>query len=84
MPIYPTKPKPFHCVICGKARPARWQSPQHQDRPPLCWGCEQEFGTGQYGDANPDRRTIKQISALICALEIDAHRIQIGEGPLYG
>ncbi|AUQ89362.1 hypothetical protein PhaeoP24_00716 [Phaeobacter inhibens] len=50
----------------------------------MCWGCEQEFGTGAYGDTNPDRRTIKQISALICALEIDAHRILIGEGPLYG
>ncbi|KHQ50575.1 hypothetical protein [Mameliella alba] len=54
------------------------------DRPPVCWGCEQEFGTGKYGDLNPDRRTIKQISAITEALRIDAHRKNLGEEPLYG
>lgn len=84
MAIYPPEPAPYHCAICTRSAPARWQSPQMRDIPPVCWRCEQDFGTGPYGDCNPDRRTIKQISALATALAIDAHRIQIGEGPLYG
>ena len=84
MPIYPEKSAPFNCAICHRSQPPRWESPQLTARAPLCWRCEQEYGTGAYGDANPDRRIIKQLSALVCALEIDAHRIQIGEGPIYG
>lgn len=84
MPIYPNTPAPFQCSICNRQRPIPWQSPQFRDRPPLCWTCEQELGTGPYGIANPDQRVIKQISALIAAIEIDAYRIERKMGPLYG
>ncbi|MAU46141.1 MAG: hypothetical protein CMP09_15250 [Yangia sp.] len=84
MAIYPERPAPFTCAICGRARPIAWRSPQFQDRPPICINCEREFGTGTYGDANPDRRTIQQISAVTEALRIEAYRTQIGESPLYG
>lgn len=84
MAIYPPAPEPFDCAICYRARPLRWPSPHMQDMPPLCWSCEQEWGVGAYGDCNPDRRVIKQISALAEALRVDAYRISIGEGPIYG
>lgn len=84
MAIYPDKSEPFNCAICHRAQPPRWESPQLTARAPLCWQCEQDFGTGPYGDANPDRRVIKQVSALASALSINAHRIQIGERPPYG
>ncbi|EEE36697.1 hypothetical protein RKLH11_530 [Rhodobacteraceae bacterium KLH11] len=85
MTIYPERPEPFTCAICLKhCEQDRWKYAPTYDRPPVCWRCEQDFGTGQYGDLNPDRRTIKQISALAEVLRCDAYRISIGEGPLYG
>lgn len=84
MAIYPETPEPFECAICHKTCPPRWQSPQMKDMPPLCWLCEQDYGTGPFGDPNPDRRIAKQISALAEALTIEAHRNKLGLDPLYG
>lgn len=85
MAIFPNRPAPFTCAICNKeAKADRWRYAALYDYPPVCWNCEQEFGTGQYADLNPDRRLIKQISALSHALKIDAHRISIEEGHSYG
>lgn len=84
MPIYPPTPDPFKCAICRADRPSPWCSPQMKDRPPVCWRCEQDWGTGTYGDCNPDRRTLKQISALANCLAVEAHRGQLGLGALHG
>lgn len=64
MPIYPPRPAPFDCAICGKARPLRWQDPSQTDYPPICWVCEQSgYRTGPI-TRNPDQRIAKQIAAL--------------------
>jgi len=84
MAIYPPTPDPFNCAICGKNCPRRWQAPAHHDSPPLCRICEQEWGVGQYGDINPDRRIAKQISALANALAVEAHRSSLGLEAMYG
>lgn len=78
MPIYPDREQPYRCAICGRDCPRQWESPQMQSRAPLCWMCEQEWGTGAYGDCNPDRRKIKQISALTRCLSVTAHCIDVG------
>jgi hypothetical protein len=83
MPIYMDRPAPFNCAICHTEGPRRWESPDMQSIPPLCWRCEQEWGVGQYGDRNPDRRIAKQIRALAEALTVEAHRAEIGERPMY-
>lgn len=73
MPIYPPRPAPFECVICGDRRPQQWVSPEQQDYPPLCWPCEQ-YGWRQGSlTRNPDRRLIKQITALAEAIIHDAN-----------
>lgn len=85
MAIYPPQPDPFPCSICGDTTPRSvWRWKDTMTRPPLCWRCEQDWGVGQYGDLNPDRRVIKQISALTEALRVDSYRIERGEAPIYG
>lgn len=84
MPIYPPTEEPFECAICSAAAPRKWESPQMKSRAPLCWRCEQDWGTGPYGDCNPDRRVLKQISALAECIKVTAYCMDKGyEGP-YG
>jgi hypothetical protein len=83
MPILAPKAEPFCCAICQRPRPPEWEIAHFKDRAPLCLRCEQDYETGQYGDANPDRRTIKQISALAEALRIEAYRAQQGRESLH-
>lgn len=79
MAILPERPAPFKCAICEReSSQDRWRYAAMYDRPPICWSCENEWGTGQYADLNPDRRTIKQISALAEILKVDAHCIEKG------
>lgn len=74
MPIYPPRPDPFECAICGKARPLQWQDPTQTDYPPVCWACEQ-YGWRQGPiTRQPDMRLAKQIAALASALADDANR----------
>jgi len=85
MSICPDLPEDFTCEICRRFRPKpKWGYSPQSDKPPICWSCEQEFGTGAYADLNPDRRINKQISALAEALKIEAHRNQLGMEALYG
>lgn len=68
MPIYPPRPDPFDCVICGRTKPLRWTSPDQMDFPPVCWSCEQfSYRTGPV-NRKPDVRIAKQIAALAEAI----------------
>lgn len=82
MPIYPPRPAPFDCAICGETRPRQWASPDQMDQPPLCWSCEQYGWRQGTVTRNPDRRLLKQILALAEAIASEAN-IQIYR-PLHG
>lgn len=88
MAIYRETPPPFDCAICGKPAVSdselRWGRQAHCTIPPICWRCEQGWAVGKFGDANPDRRVIKHIAALAEALRVNAHRIDLGMGPING
>lgn len=95
MTIYPSRPASFTCVICGeyseyddvpgRFNPLRWRATEY-DIPPVCRHCEINWGRsiGGRGDLNRDRRIARQISALACALDVEAYRAQRREGPIYG
>lgn len=68
MPIYPPRPDPFECTICGKQRPLQWQDPTETDYPPICWSCEQHGYRMGPITRNPDMRIAKQIAALAEAI----------------
>ncbi|MBT0779588.1 hypothetical protein [Paracoccus sp. pheM1] len=74
MPIYPPRPDPFECAICGKARPLQWLDPTQTDYPPLCWACEQHGWRLGPITRKPDMRLAKQIAALSEALAEEASR----------
>lgn len=72
MAVYPPRPAPFDCVICGNTRPLKWATPEQMDYPPLCWPCEQ-YGWRQGPlTRNPDRRLAKQILVLAEAIASEA------------
>lgn len=74
MPIYPPRPDPFECAICGKQRPLRWQDPAQTDYPPICWACEQYGWRCGPITRNPDMRIAKQIGALAEVIADEANR----------
>jgi hypothetical protein len=87
MTIYPDTPPDFACVICGEARPPRWQAREEADIPPVCRGCERTWGRSTFGgwqDRNRDRRIAGQIFALARVLETEAWRAKHRESPIYG
>lgn len=84
MAVYPNPSEPYCCSICGRESPYRWEDPRVQSRAPLCRHCENDYGVGPYNDANPDRRIIKQISALAEAIRVDANCIERGAGTANG
>lgn len=75
MAIYPPRPQPFECVICGAARPVQWTERSRMDYPPLCFPCEQyqPYRQGPI-NINPDRRIAKQIAVLAQEIADEAHR----------
>ena len=82
--IYLGKRDSFICSICKRKQPKSLWFGVHAPRSPLCFGCENLYGTGQYGDTNPDRRIIKQVSALINAIENEARQQKFRKGASYG
>lgn len=74
MPIYPPKPAPFSCVICGGDFPRQWGNPARREYPPLCWECEQYGWRQGQMTQNPDQRLIKQVAALSEAITQAARR----------
>ncbi len=89
MTILPDAPHPFRCVICGDEQMANpWAVVRRASNPipPLCNWCERMWGKGVSGagpnDLNPDRRLIRQVSALAGVLSATAYCMQNGHrGP---
>lgn len=83
--------EPFTCAICGKACGddrgqvwPRWTGPSRRDLPPICWNCEQDWGTGPWAtDVMLDHRLKRQVSALANALAAEAASREAGYGGLY-
>lgn len=87
MTIYAPSPPAFRCAICSVEyipTPFGW-SPD-LPIPPLCRWCNNNWGRciGGIGDRNRDRRIMRMISALAEAIQVEACRIERGEGPIYG
>ncbi|HMO09155.1 MAG TPA: hypothetical protein PKD10_16120 [Paracoccaceae bacterium] len=79
MTIYPARPQPFDCAICGKAvEIGRWSFAWRYPIRPICLHCADTWGRsiGGLGDRNPDRRHLRLVSALSEALLAEAHRAQ--------
>lgn len=88
MTIYAPPPPPFTCAICLEPwAPDLWSFTYGPDLPipPVCHRCNMDWGRsiGAHGDRNRDRRIIRQIAALAAAIDVEAHRSQHREGPLY-
>lgn len=88
MTIYAPPPPPFTCAICCEDwAPRPWMDGWSADLPipPICTHCNTKWGRaiGGWGDRNRDRRIIRQIAALAAAIDVEAHRAQHREGPLY-
>lgn len=87
MPILPDPPPPFCCAICGEDQMTNpWAIVRRASNPikPICIWCERTWGRGLNGpnDLNPDRRLIRQVSALAAVLSATAHCKQNGHrGP---
>lgn len=83
--IYPPTAEPFCCAICLKNQPTqRFGWPEIRSKPPICWPCEQEWGTGPYGELNPDKRAAKQISALSECIKVEAYLSSKNMESMYG
>lgn len=74
MPIFPDRPRPFTCAICGEHREYRWPGPvQCWPVEPVCRWCEQTFGSVVPAPgAFRDRRLLSVFSALAEALHTEA------------
>ena len=90
MTVHLPYPDPFNCAICLTPRGdgATWQrfgDRHRRDMPPICWRCEQEWGTGPYGiDTMLDHRLKRQLSAMANAIAAEASSRKMGYGGLYG
>lgn len=87
--ILPLPPPPFDCAICGAPQMrGQWDRYRGPDMPipPLCLRCEKNWGkaVGGWGDRNPDRRLIRQVSALAAAIDATAHCMMNGHRGPYG
>ena len=83
MPIYPPRPDPFECAICGRTvELGRWEYAGRYPIKPVCRNCADMWGKGIGGwnDLNRDRRTLRLVSALAEALMAEAWRAQHRDG----
>lgn len=69
----------FTCAICQRMVETRWEPRRACStsvRPPVCRGCERDYGKPAKDGAFADRRTVAVGSSLAEALSCEAHRQQ--------
>lgn len=80
-----TKPEPFTCLCCGREWTGRWcGGPAQWPVPPVCDGCTRdrwrstttEIARMPVRGTIRDRKVTRTISALVTAIETEAHRQQ--------